>query len=80
MSATRVTLYFLALATPELALARVAERVRQGGHDIPERTIGRRFASGRANFDTVYKPIANEWTLYDASGSAPIEIDRGINP
>jgi predicted ABC-type ATPase len=76
----RVTLYFLALASPELAVARVAARVSQGGHDIPEATIRRRFATGRTLFETLYKPIVNEWMLYDASGSTPVELDRGTNP
>ena len=51
----RLSLYFLALPTPELAIERVKERVRQGGHSIDEVTIRRRFLSGRLNFETHYR-------------------------
>ena len=46
----RVSLYFLALPNVEMAIARVADRVRQGGHDIPESVIRRRFVAGFYNF------------------------------
>jgi predicted ABC-type ATPase len=72
-----VKLYFLALPSAEVAIARVAERVRQGGHDIPVATIRRRFAAGLMNFETVYKPIVDEWTLYDASDFSLAVVDRG---
>jgi predicted ABC-type ATPase len=42
----RVKLLFLQLASPEEAIARVAQRVKQGGHNIPEAVIRRRFAAG----------------------------------
>ena len=45
----RVKLIFLQLDSPEEAIARVAQRVRQGGHDIPQAIIRRRFAAGRAS-------------------------------
>lgn len=46
-----VVLIFLTLPSADLAAARVAERVRKGGHDIPEAVIRRRFIAGRRNFD-----------------------------
>ncbi|MDT7857445.1 zeta toxin family protein [Rubrivirga sp. S365] len=72
----RVTLIFLALRSVDTAIARVAERVRQGGHDIPVPTIRRRFDAGRRNFDTVFKPLVDDWALFDTSGSAPILLDQ----
>jgi predicted ABC-type ATPase len=71
-----VTLLFLRLPTVESAIARVAERVRQGGHDIPAETIRRRFEAGRRNFEDVYKPLVDEWVLFDTGGDAPILIDH----
>ena len=50
----RVELIFLQLDRPETAIARVAERVRQGGHDVPEAVIRRRFQAGKKNFDLLY--------------------------
>src|SRR5690606_7789144 len=49
-----VSLFFLSLPDAETAIARVAERVRQGGHHIPEAVIRRRFAAGLHHFDTIY--------------------------
>jgi predicted ABC-type ATPase len=58
---------FLALPSPELAVARVAERVRQGGHDVPERTVRRRFVSGLRNLFTLYQVVADSWQVFDNS-------------
>jgi predicted ABC-type ATPase len=74
-----VKLFFLRLASPELAIARVRQRVLEGGHNVPEPTIRRRFVGGLRNFDTMYKPIVSEWALYDNSGSAPQLISEGVN-
>jgi hypothetical protein len=46
----RAHLAFLSLPDPDLAVARVAERVRQGGHDVPEHVVRRRFITGLKNF------------------------------
>ena len=72
-----VKLFFLRLTSPELAIARVRQRVRAGGHDVPESTIRRRFLAGLRNFETLYKPIVNEWILYDNSGPRPRIIAKG---
>jgi len=74
-----VKLFFLQLASAELAIARVRQRVRKGGHNISEAIIRRRFAMGRRNFDYLYKPIVDEWALYDNSGNAPILVGEGVN-
>jgi predicted ABC-type ATPase len=72
-----VTLHFLYLPSVATALARVAERVRQGGHGIPDDVVRRRFVAGRKNFQQVYKRLVDTWTLYDSSGSEPKVIDHG---
>jgi len=61
----KVHIEFLSLASPELALARVAARVRQGGHDVPEEVVRRRFALGLANFFELYQPLADSWQVLD---------------
>jgi predicted ABC-type ATPase len=72
-----VKLFFLRLASPELAIARVRQRVKAGGHNVPEETIRRRFASGLRNFEEIYKPIVDEWALYDNSSKTPILVEEG---
>lgn len=71
----RVKLLFLSLQQPEEAIARVAERVRQGGHDVPEETIRRRFRAGIDNFHTLYAPLVDAWVLYDNTFSEPLVLD-----
>lgn len=71
-----VKLIFLRVHSPEIAVARVQQRVREGGHNIPEQVIRRRFSSGQHNFEKLYKPLVDEWTLYDNSGSRPVLIKK----
>lgn len=72
-----VSLYFLSLPTVETAILRVAERVRQGGHDIPEPTIRRRFVAGRRNFEDHYKARVDAWAFYDCAGPTPVLLAWG---
>ena len=62
-----VTLLFFSLSSPEQAVARVAKRVSQGGHNIPTDVILRRYDAGLQNFFQLYTPIVDYWTLYDNS-------------
>lgn len=72
-----VNLLFLTLPSVELAVARVAERVRQGGHDVPEVIIRRRFTAGLKNFERHYRNAVDAWAIYDNSGSEPAMIEWG---
>ena len=73
-----VKLFFLQLQSAELAIARVKQRVQAGGHDIPEDVIRRRFSAGLNNLEKLYKPVVDEWALYDNSASSPQLLDEGI--
>lgn len=73
----RVSLFFLSLPNAETALARVASRVRQGGHDVPGPIIRRRFEAGLRNFELRYKDAVDDWALYDNTGSEPVLVDWG---
>jgi predicted ABC-type ATPase len=75
----RVDLFFLSLPSVELAVQRVASRVMQGGHDIPEATIRRRFAAGTRMVRTVYQPLVDQWVLYDNAGEQPLLVDWSGN-
>lgn len=67
----RIEILFLRLDSPTLALRRIAARVRQGGHDVSRTDVLRRFARGWDNFQTVYRPLADAWVVYDNSGAKP---------
>lgn len=73
----RVKLFFLRLATPEAAIARVAQRVSEGGHDVPEAVIRRRFHSGWRNFERIYRDLVDTWAVYDSSDYVPFLLEEG---
>lgn len=76
-SGYHIGIVFLRLPSADLAVDRVCLRVQQGGHDIPEPVIRRRFAQGLANFTDLYRPLADGWRIYDANQTPPQLIDFG---
>jgi predicted ABC-type ATPase len=75
----RIGLYFLSLPNAEAAIARVAKRVRQGGHNIPEAVVRRRFAAGLRNFEQYYQTCVHTWAKYDNAGAKPVLLEWGEN-
>ncbi len=75
----RVKLLFLRLPNPEMACTRVRLRVSQGGHDVPEAIVYRRFHTGRRNFERIYRDMVDQWILYDSSGIVPVFMAAGRN-
>jgi predicted ABC-type ATPase len=73
----RIQIVFLRVASPRLALRRIAARVRQGGHDVPKADVIRRFNRGWANFVSIYETLADAWVVYENSGKIAREIDSG---
>ncbi len=61
----QVILLFFWLSSPEMAIERVAERVREGGHNIPTETIVRRYWLGLQNFFTIFSPMVDSWMFFD---------------
>ena len=72
----RIHLFFLWVPTVEIAVARIADRVRRGGHDIPEPVVRRRFQKGIRHLFKLYRPLLDAWTLIDNSGATPRLIAR----
>ena len=72
-------LIFLALPNAGMAVERVSQRVRQGGHDIPKAVIKRRFEAGLKNFFQLYRPVVSSWLFNDNSPPAhPLLVAEGI--
>jgi predicted ABC-type ATPase len=61
-----VRIWYVGLKSPELHVARVAARVRSGGHDIPEAAIRKRFDASRRNL-ILLVPRLTELKIYDNS-------------
>ena len=72
------TLIFLWLPSADMAVQRVRSRVKQGGHDIPEATIRRRYAAGLKNLTELFMPLVDKAVIYDSTtavmGVAPSKI------
>ena len=72
-----ISLYYFWLPSPEQSIARVAQRVSQGGHSIPADVIYRRFKTGLWNMRHLYLPLADTAAIYDNSGYRRILIADG---
>ena len=71
-----IIIYFLKLPSAEFAIERVKLRVSQGGHNVPKQDIRRRFKRSWANFNMVYKQLADSWIVFDTSGNTPVILDE----
>ena len=60
-----VTLVYLRVSSPEMVISRVRQRVQEGGHDVPEDVIRRRFHASLYNFEHIYRDLVNEVIIYD---------------
>lgn len=72
-----VTLIYFWLNSPELAIARVKRRVAEGGHDIPEFIIRRRYKNGLLNLFKLFIPICDYWIIIDNSQKPYIIVAEG---
>ncbi len=68
---------FLWLPTVELAIKRVKDRVRQGGHDVPDADVRRRYTRGLGRFWTDYRPWVDDWIFFDNAQTPPVVIAFG---
>jgi predicted ABC-type ATPase len=73
----RIEIVFLRLASVRLALRRIADRVRQGGHAVPAADVRRRFHRGWKNFETAYRALADAWAVYDNSAEEFRLVEEG---
>lgn len=72
-----ITLFFVYLSSPEIAVSRVAKRVSMGGHNIPSDVVHRRYERALKNLFTLYLPICDSFWVVNNSGEEPIEVAQG---
>jgi predicted ABC-type ATPase len=72
-----ITIVFVFVDSADVCVARVAERVRKGGHDVPERDIRRRYHRCLANFWTIYRELADNWVVLYNGGSQIQDVSAG---
>jgi len=73
----QIHMIYLWLPSAQLAIERVAQRVRLGGHSIDEQVIKRRYFRSLENFLKIYRPLARSWRVYDNAGPSPMAIASG---
>ena len=74
----RIEIIYLRLNSPSLSLERVADRVKQGGHNISKTTILRRFDRSWKNFSAIYRPLADAWAIYENSENIPQLLEKKV--
>ena len=72
----RLEIVYLKIDSPQLALRRIAARVKQGGHNVPREDVLRRFVRSWANFVGIYRALADAWSVYDNSQATPRLIEQ----
>lgn len=76
MAQARQLLFFW-LPSPEHAIERVAQRVKEGGHNIPVDVIRRRYQAGIENLFNIYLPIVDSWMLVENHSNPRVVIADG---
>jgi predicted ABC-type ATPase len=74
----RIEIVYLRISSPQLALRRIATRVKQGGHNVPRRDVVRRFDRSWNNFCRHYRLLADAWSVYDNSAAKPKLLERSL--
>jgi predicted ABC-type ATPase len=72
----RIEIVYLQLVSPEIALKRIAARVKEGGHNVPDVDVRRRFVRSWRNFEKVYQPLCDAWWLFDANQRPPVLLQK----
>jgi predicted ABC-type ATPase len=74
-----IHLFFLWIPNTELAIARIKDRVAEGGHNVPAQDVRRRFKRSVCNFFKLYQPLLDSWVLFNNAGSVPALIAKEKN-
>jgi predicted ABC-type ATPase len=67
-------LFYVTVESSDMCIARVARRVRAGGHHVPDDVVRRRYSASLRNFFDLYRPMADSWTVYDNSGEREAQL------
>ncbi|MBI5024291.1 MAG: zeta toxin family protein [Candidatus Omnitrophica bacterium] len=75
----KLHLFFLWVPGPDLAVARIKDRVAEGGHNVPVQDVKRRFNRSISNFFRLYEPLLDSWMFFNNAESVPILIAKRKN-
>jgi len=74
-----IIINFIFAESSEILIERIAQRVKKGGHFVPDEDVRRRFVRGKRNFWSVDKDLVNSWTLFYNSEGAFYQVALGEN-
>lgn len=77
-SGYRVSLLYVFVDSPSLAVDRVKIRVKKGGHNVPEADIQRRYFRSKQNFWKMYRYLADEWQLFYNGEYTAVQVACGV--
>ncbi len=73
----QIILFYFWINSVELALERIADRVKSGGHNIPEEVVRRRYTRSLDNLVNLFMPVSDKWYVIDNSFERPIKAVKG---
>ena len=73
----RIVLFYFWINSVNLALARIADRVKKGGHDIPKEVVKRRYERSLFNLVNLFIPMSEEWLIFDNSSETMNLVANG---
>ncbi len=76
-SGYQIHIFYLWVQNADIAIARIADRVRRGGHSVPDEVVRRRFSRSISNYFCLYRSSAHYWALFDNSTETPTVIASG---
>ena len=75
----KLHIFFLWIPSAELAIARIKDRVKEGGHNMSAQDVRRRFKRSIDNFFKLYQPLIDSWILFNNAETVPDLIGKGRN-
>ena len=71
------TIAYVFVDSPEVCIARIAARVKNGGHFVPDEDVRRRYVRSKENFLNIYSALSDHWMLYYNGGSDFVLVAHG---
>ncbi|MBU1061755.1 MAG: zeta toxin family protein [Candidatus Omnitrophica bacterium] len=75
----KLHIFFLWIPNADLAITRIKDRVKEGGHNVASQDVRRRFKRSIDNFFKLYQPLIDSWMFFNNAGAVPVLIGKGRN-
>jgi len=75
----KITIIYFWVESSELAIDRIKQRVKEGGHFIEDKIVKRRYKRSIINFRNSYIKLADDWMIFDNTKDEPILVAKKTN-